>query len=105
MLNRVYDKVMAGVQEASAVKRRLFEKALASKVEELRRTGKFTHGFYDRLIFNKIKNLLGGNVRVIVTGGAPIAAEVLEFARVGFCCEVVEGYSQTEIAANSFFTR
>lgn len=43
------------------------------------------------LIF-KIKERLGGKLRVIVSGSAPLAAPVEEFFRVVTCAYVVQGY-------------
>ncbi len=37
---------------------------------------------YDKLVFNKIKARLGGNVRVMLTASAPIAGNVLNFLKV-----------------------
>lgn len=31
------------------------------------------HWFYDKIIFNKMKNMLGGNIRLMLTGSAPIS--------------------------------
>ena len=73
ILNRIYDKVMGGVKNSGLIKRQLFQKALATKVHYLRINGAFTHKLYDRLVFNKIRNLLGGNVRYIAVGSAPIS--------------------------------
>lgn len=47
---------------------------------------------YDKLIFNKVKQALGGNVRVAVVGGAPISGEVLTFMRACLCIPILEGY-------------
>lgn len=43
------------------------------------------------LIF-KVKEGLGGKLRFIVSGGAPLAAPVEEFLRVVTCASVVQGY-------------
>jgi len=57
--------------------------------------------FFDKLVFSKIKARLGGHVRFIVTGGAPLANHVEEFLKVCFCCPVVQGYGLTETCAAS----
>jgi long-subunit acyl-CoA synthetase (AMP-forming) len=44
----------------------------------------------DAVVFNKIKQKLGGRVRVILTGGAPISAHVEEFLRVTMCAPLVQ---------------
>lgn len=38
-------------------------------------------------------------MQVIVTGSAPISAEVLESCRVVFGCHIIEAYGQTESTA------
>jgi long-chain acyl-CoA synthetase len=47
-------------------------------------------------VFSKVREKLGGEVRFIITGSAPIAPNLLEFLRIAFCCPVLEGYGQTE---------
>jgi len=54
------------------------------------------NSFYDLLVFRKIHQTLGGRVRLILTGAAPIAAKTLGFLRCVFGCVVLEGYGQTE---------
>ena len=39
-----------------------------------------------------MKDNLGGRVRLMVTGSAPITEEVLKFLKIAFGCPIVEGY-------------
>ena len=37
------------------------------------------HKLADRLVYSKVKDRLGGNLRIGVSGGAPLAKEIIEF--------------------------
>ena len=99
--NRIYDKVMAQVNSGSVVARYLFNTAYASKKAAMD-AGDMSGGrmgaFWDRLIFSKIKEKLGGEVRLLGTGASPIGKEVFEFMRICFGAKVIEGYGMTETA-------
>ena len=45
----------------------------------------------NRLIFAKFKALVGGNVRVLLSGGAPLAEESHQFIRTALCTAVHQG--------------
>jgi len=70
----------------------------------LEKDGSVTHCLYDTLVFNKIKKIMGGKVRLMVSGSAPISSDVLNFLKVCFCSPIIEGYGQTEGTATEFFT-
>ncbi|KAI3644926.1 hypothetical protein MP228_011090 [Amoeboaphelidium protococcarum] len=99
LLNRVHDKIWQTVNEASAVRRFIFKFALEQKRKLLRRGIVTKDSFWDKLVFNKIQARLGGRVKLMVSGAAPISHETIEFFRIVFGCEVLEGYGQTETAA------
>ena len=104
LLNRVYDKVMDSVAQGGAIKRALFNMAMAKKRQEVQRGIIRNDSIWDKLVFKKVQARLGGNVRVLVTGAAPISDPVLDFLRCSLGCIVMQGYGQTECAAGATIT-
>jgi long-chain acyl-CoA synthetase len=98
LFNRLYDKVFAAVKIKGGVAAQLFNMAYNAKRNNLRKNGQITHAFWDKLVFSSIRERLGGRVSYIVSGSAPISPEVLDFFRICFSANVVEGYGQTENA-------
>ncbi|KAH9512975.1 Long-chain-fatty-acid--CoA ligase 5 [Bulinus truncatus] len=103
LLNRFYDKVLSGVN-ASRLKKFLFNMAINSKTKELKRGIIRNDSVWDKFIFRAVQQALGGNVRLITTGSAPISSTVLTFLRCIVGCPILEGYGQTENAAVSTLT-
>tara|TARA_R110002050_G_scaffold134097_2_gene256707 strand:- start:302 stop:736 length:435 start_codon:yes stop_codon:yes gene_type:complete len=95
LYNRIYDKILQAIDE-SPVKRALFDMGFKAKLENFAATGAVVHPFWDWLLFSKIREKLGGRVRLMMTGSAPISSRVLDFLRMCFSSHVVEGYGQTE---------
>lgn len=98
LFNRIYDKVLAGVKAKGGLAAYLFNRAYAAKRDNLRR-GILEHALWDRLVFGSIRARLGGKVKHIVSGSAPISPDVIDFLRICFSADVYEGYGQTEQAA------
>eukprot|EP00887_Chlorella_sp_A99_P003085 scaffold9.g3085.t1 len=91
VFDRIYAGVMSKVASGSFLKRSLFNWGYKRKL------------FYlQQIVFSKIKEKLGGRVRLIVSGGAPLARHVEDFLKVCMCCRVVQGYGLTESCASSF---
>lgn len=97
LLNKMYGKITANVAAAGGAKATLFRNAMTTKVTNLKERGVYTHGFYDAVVFKKIRAIVGGRVRYFITGSAPIAVEVMDFLKCAFSCPVIEGYGQTEV--------
>lgn len=96
LLSRFYDLINANINSLTGIKGKLARKALNTKLETVRHRAEYTHGIYDKLVFSKINKVLGGRVRIGTTASAPIAADVLNFLKVAFCCQILEAYGQTE---------
>ncbi|KAJ3093634.1 Long chain acyl-CoA synthetase 7 peroxisomal, partial [Physocladia obscura] len=99
LLNRIYERIVAGAAAGSVFKQTLFNYAVTTKLANLKATGALTHSVWDKLVFSNTKAALGGHVRLVVSGSAPITSDVLAFLKIAFCCPVLEGYGQTESAS------
>ncbi|XP_059186686.1 long-chain-fatty-acid--CoA ligase 3a [Centropristis striata] len=94
IMDRIYKNVMAKVEEMSCVQRTLFILAYNYKLEQLAKG--YSTPLCDKLVFKKIRSLLGGQIRVLLSGGAPLSAATQRFMNVCFCCPVGQGYGLTE---------
>jgi len=65
---------------------------VAGKVHKLQTKAEYFDNFWDRVVFNKVRQLLGGRVRFMASGSAPMNPEVLKFFKVAFCSPIFEGY-------------
>ncbi|XP_047987467.1 long-chain-fatty-acid--CoA ligase 4 [Leguminivora glycinivorella] len=50
----------------------------------------------NKLMFSKVSALLGGRMRLMISGGAPLSPDTHAQVRVCLCCDVVTGYGLTE---------
>ena len=48
--------------------------------------------------------MFGGWVKMILTGTSPIASDVLDYLKVIFCCQIIEGWGSTESFGASTIT-
>jgi long-chain acyl-CoA synthetase len=94
ILDRITKAVHDKVQQGTPLQKALFELAYNYKAKWVRRG--LTTPMIDALVFKKIAEVIGGNLRVIVSGGAPLSPETQEFIRVALCTHVVQGYGLTE---------
>ena len=107
---RVYEKLHARIHEAvaagPALRRRLFHWAVGVGLARARATiegrpvplpVRLQFPLADRLVLSKIRGRLGGRIRFLVSGSAPLLVSVEEFL-FAIGAPVVEGYGLTETA-------
>ncbi|RKO98914.1 hypothetical protein CXG81DRAFT_1294, partial [Caulochytrium protostelioides] len=106
LYNRIYDKVLQAVEAKGGIKAWLFKKALAAKTAALHHPThpSTTHRIYDPVVFAPVRQRLGGRVRLLLAGAAPLGQDVGDFFRAAFACPLLEGYGQTESAAGLTLT-
>jgi long-chain acyl-CoA synthetase len=114
---RVYEKihaaVVAGFEERTGVERRIVDWALGvgRRVSKLRQAGRpvppllaAQHRLADRLVYSKVKERLGGRLRVANAGGAPLSREIAEFFHA-IDILVLEGYGLSEVTTAATVNR
>ncbi|KAJ8460676.1 hypothetical protein OPV22_033602 [Ensete ventricosum] len=101
---RVYDRINQKISSGGLFARKLFQFAYDYKLQKLRRGFKQDEAspFFDHLIFNRIRQVTGGRVRIMISGAAPLPRHVEEFLRVTTCSVVIQGYGLTESCSGCF---
>ena len=104
IFNRIYDGVHKKMEAEGGVKKMLFDKGLANaeKIREIEDAGgtpgfftKTMNGFYDSLVFSKVRDRFGGRLKYAFSGGAALSPEVAQFID-NLNITVYEGYGLTE---------
>ena len=104
LFNRIYELIIQQFNSSTGLNKMLIGKALGAKMSNYHNYQQIASTVWDKLVFENVRKTLGGKIRFMVTGSAPITGEVLTFLRVVFSCPIVEGYGQTESCAASFVT-
>lgn len=87
---KIHDRVFEGVKAKPAIQRCIFSSALANKVANLRRTAVTTHAFWD-LAFKKVKEILGGRLRYMISGGAALHPATQDTIQALFSVPLCQG--------------
>lgn len=104
---KVYSKITGDVASAPPMKQKIFNWSVKVGRQIARmRSEHFPiplsllakYQIADRLVFSKVKNKMGGRIRMTVSGGAPLSGELCEFFHA--CgVKILEGYGLTETTA------
>jgi long-chain acyl-CoA synthetase len=105
---RVFEKVFNGAQQKSHAegKGKIFDKAAQvaedfSRQQESGKVGlgtKVLHAIFDKLVYSKLRDAMGGNVTYAVSGGAALGERLGHFFN-GIGITILEGYGLTETTA------
>lgn len=108
--NKVYANLHKRMSEAGGLKEKLFNRALAvaAQRDALAQQGKSSalldvqFKLLDKLVFSKVREVLGGNLKYAVSGAAALSPEVAKFVSyVGIT--VCEGYGLSETSPAATF--
>ena len=113
VLEKLYDKILGKGKDLTGIKKKLFYWAieLGTQYDLPENTPawyKFQHKIVDKLIYSKWREALGGNIKIIISGGAALQERLARsFNSAGI--PVMEGYGMTEtspvISVNHVFSK
>ncbi|MCB9802790.1 long-chain fatty acid--CoA ligase [Candidatus Nomurabacteria bacterium] len=99
IFEKIYDKIFDQVRAGGDFKKHLFFQALNlskyKKQRKLKFKEKISLFFLDKLVIKKLRKILGGNLRMAISGGASLNPAIAKFfANIGI--QIIEGYGLTE---------
>jgi len=110
VFEKVYNAAVGAATSAGGVKAKIFTWAVrvGKRANALELDGKsvpaglgIQRRIADKLVFTKLRDRLGGRIRVLVSGSAPLSTDISSFfAAAGL--PIYEGYGLTEASAGNF---
>ena len=101
---RIYDAIKSKVNSLSNIKQKIFNQAIKIKMKDYMNTGLYKNILLDYLVFREVRKTLGGRLRFMLVGSAPIEGYILNFLRCALSVEIMEGYGQTEDVAGALLS-
>ena len=104
IFEKIYTAATSGMEKEGGLKKAIFDWAIrvGKKMREVERSGRKPgfllrkqHEFADRKVLSKIRGLFGGQLRLAISGAAPINPEILRFFDAAGVL-VLEGWGMTE---------
>jgi long-chain acyl-CoA synthetase len=104
IFEKIYTAATSGMEKAGGLKKAIFDWSIkvGKKMREVERSGRKPgfllsreYAFADKKVLSKIRGLFGGNLRLAVSGAAPINPEILRFFDAAGVL-VLEGWGMTE---------
>ncbi len=105
LFEKMYAKILSSVQESSRLRKMLFQWAVRTgeKWQRAKQRGESPLGIQLQrnaayhLVFKKIHRKLGGNLKFVISGGAPLEPKIGDFFS-SIEIPIMEGYGLTETA-------
>jgi long-chain acyl-CoA synthetase len=113
VFEKVYAKILAGVEAGSPVKQKIFHWAIGvgREVSRHQQRGqplppglKIKRALAHKLVFSKLHAALGGRLQWAISGGAPLSRDIAEFFHAAGIL-ILEGYGLTETCPAGTFNR
>ncbi|KAM5564219.1 long chain acyl-CoA synthetase 9, chloroplastic [Rosa sericea] len=108
ILDRVRDGVLNKVNAKGGLSKKLFELAYARRLSAVNGSWFGAWGLerilWDFLVFRKVRAILGGRIRYMLSGGAPLSGDTQRFINICIGTSIGQGYGLTETCAGGTFS-
>uniref|UniRef100_A0A1D1XHI3 4-coumarate--CoA ligase n=1 Tax=Anthurium amnicola TaxID=1678845 RepID=A0A1D1XHI3_9ARAE len=108
ILDRVRDGVRKKVDGKGGLSKKLFDISYGRRLSAI--NGSWFGGWgpekilWDFLVFRKVRAVLGGNIRFLLSGGAPLSGDTQRFINICLGAPIGQGYGLTETCAGGTFS-
>lgn len=108
ILDRVRDGVLKKVDEKGGFSKQLFEIAFNRRLAAIQGSWFGAWGLeawlWDIIVFTQIRSVLGGKIRFMLCGGAPLSGDTQRFINICMGAPIGQGYGLTETFAGAAFS-
>ncbi|KAJ4840379.1 Long chain acyl-CoA synthetase 9, chloroplastic [Turnera subulata] len=108
ILDRVRDGVRKKVDAKGGLAKILFDLAYGRRLSAINGSWFGAWGLekllWDFLVFRKVKAILGGRIRFLLSGGAPLSGDTQRFINICLGAPIGQGYGLTETCAGGTFS-
>ncbi|KAL9446653.1 hypothetical protein AB3S75_014342 [Citrus x aurantiifolia] len=108
ILDRVRDGVRKKVDAKGGLSKKLFDLAYVRRLSAINGSWFGAWGLekllWNLLVFSKVRAILGGRIRFILSGGAPLSADTQRFINICLGAPIGQGYGLTETCAGGTFS-
>ncbi|XP_044475878.1 long chain acyl-CoA synthetase 9, chloroplastic-like [Mangifera indica] len=108
ILDRVRDGVRKNVDAKGGLAKKLFDLAYSRRMSAINCSWFGFWGLekllWNFLVFRKVRAILGGRVRFVLSGGAPLSGDTQRFINICLGAPICQGYGLTETCAGGTFS-
>lgn len=108
ILDRVRDGVLKKVDEKGGLTKKLFNFAYSRSLASIEGSWFGAWGLetllWDAIVYKKIRSVLGGKIRFMLCGGAPLSGDSQRFINICMGAPIGQGYGLTETCAGAAFS-
>ncbi|KAL5779481.1 hypothetical protein ACOSQ2_010218 [Xanthoceras sorbifolium] len=108
ILDRVRDGVRKKVDAKGGLSKTLFDLAYSRRISSMNGSWFAAWGLekllWNFLVFRKVRAILGGRIRFVLSGGAPLSGDTQRFINICLGAPIGQGYGLTETCAGGTFS-